>query len=126
MKNNFLNIKKLLYPVSGGKEIIAVNSCIYGKDNSPYKISGTNPNLNYYKICGQAFWELISGDDHLYKKIVHTLGIEAKKHNEVLSDLYTKKMNEMVKDIVKLFYTKSSFDWDKIIDYISKTGPYSI
>lgn len=31
-----------------------------------------------------------------------------------------KKINEMTKDVVDLFYTKNNLDWDKIIEYVSK------
>ena len=103
----------------GKKPIIAVNGCIYGKDNKPHKVSKI-PALSYYKICGQKFWELISGDNELYKKIIQPLDKEAKKRDEIFKSLYVKKINEMTEDIVKLFYSKSNLDWDKIIEYVSK------
>ena len=76
--------------------------------------------LSYYKICGQAFWELIFGDNQLYKKIIQPLDKEAKKRDDVFKKLYVNKINEMTKDVVDLFYTKENLDWDKIIDYVSK------
>ena len=36
--------------------VIAINGCCYGKDNKPLKRD------NYYKYCGQKFWEFISGE----------------------------------------------------------------
>lgn len=33
---------------------------------------------------------------------------------------YVKKINEMTKDVVNLFYSENNLDWDKIIDYVSK------
>lgn len=118
MKKNLRNAKKLLR-IAGKKNIISVNGCMYGRDNVPHKIN-KNSDLSYYKICGQSFWELVSGDDQLYKKIIQPLDQEAKKRDEVFKALYVKKINEMTKDVVDLFYTKDNLDWDKIIDYVSK------
>ncbi len=118
MRKNLRNAKKLLR-AAGKKDIISVNGCMYGRDNVPHKVN-KNPDLSYYKICGQAFWELISGDDQLYKKIIQPLDKEAKKRDEVFKTLYVKKINEMTKDVVDRFYSKDNLDWDKIIDYVSK------
>src|SRR3990167_4979978 len=117
-RKNLRNAKKLLR-AAGKKDIVSVNGCMYGRDNVPHKVN-KNPDLSYYKICGQAFWELISGDDQLYKKIIQPLDKEAKKRDEVFKTLYVKKINEMTKDAVDRFYTKDNLDWEKIIDYVSK------
>lgn len=119
MKRNLRIAKKLLRSELNKNNIVSVNGCIYGRDNNPHKVN-KDPDLSYYKICGQAFWDLISGDDQLYKKIIQPLDKEAKKRDEVFKELYIKKINEMTKDIVDRFYTKDNLDWDKIIDYVSK------
>lgn len=120
MKKNFRKAKEILKSEGQKFNIIKVNGCMYGRDNKPYKKDKRNPNLNYHKICGQQFWELISADEQLYKKIIQPLDKEAKKRDEIFKDLYAKKINEMTKDLVDLFYTDNSLDWDKIVDYISK------
>lgn len=119
MRRNFKKAKLLIRLESGKKSLVAVNGCMYGKDNVPHKVN-KDPDLSYYKICGQAFWELISGDDELYKKLIQPLDKEAKKRDEVFKKLYIKKINEMTKDIVELFYTEDNLDWNKIIEYVSK------
>lgn len=119
MKRNLKAAKKLLRAEPKRNSIVSVNGCMYGRDNKPYK-ANKDPELSYYKICGQAFWELISGDDQLYKKIIQPLDKEAKKRDDVFKNLYVKKINEMTKDVIDLFYTKDSLDWNKIIDYVSK------
>jgi len=120
MKNNFKKAKQMLKKEFGKKEIIAINGCIYGRDNQPHKINKKNKQLTYYKLCGQPFWELISGDNELYKKIIQPLDKESRKRDEIFKDLYIKKINEMTKNIVELFYTKNNLDWNKIVDYVSK------
>ena len=119
MRRNFKLAKKIMRAEIGKKSILAVNGCIYGRDNVPHKVN-KNPDFSYYKICGQSFWELMSGDNELYKKIIQPLDQEAKKRDVVFKDLYIKKVNEMTKDVVELFYTGNALNWDKIIDYVSK------
>lgn len=119
MKRNFRAAKKLLRMEVGKREIIAVNGCMYGRDNSPHKVN-KNPELSYYKICGQPFWELVSGDDQLYKKIIQPLDKEAKKRDGVFKELYVKKINEMTRNVVNIFYTNDNLDWEKVIDHVSK------
>lgn len=119
MKRNLKIAKKVLRAELKKNSIVSINGCIYGRDNSPHKVN-KDPDLSYYKICGQSFWELISGDDQLYKKIIQPLDKEAKKRDDVFKELYVKKINEMTKDVIDIFYTKNTLDWDKIIDYVSK------
>lgn len=120
MKRNFKVARKLLKSARGKKEIVAVNGCIYGRDNQPHKINKKDRELSYEKLCGQAFWELVSGDNDLYKKIIQPLDQEAKKRDETFKKLYSQKVNELTKSVVELFYTKNILDWDKIVEYISK------
>ena len=119
MRKNLRIAKKLIREELDKKNVVSVNGCMYGRDNNPHKVN-KNPDLSYHKICGQEFWELISGDNQLYKKIIQPLDKEAKKRDASFKNLYSKKINEMTKDVVDLFYTKDNLDWDKIIDYISK------
>ncbi|MDD4989952.1 MAG: PmeII family type II restriction endonuclease [Candidatus Pacebacteria bacterium] len=119
MKKNFKQAKQLIQKKFNHKDIVAVNGCMYGRDNQPCK-KDKNSEAVYYKICGQAFWELISGDKELYKKIIQPLDKEAKKRDENFKKLYSQKINEMTKDIINTFCQKNNLDWDKIVDYISK------
>ncbi len=64
LKINFENAKKILEQRTG-KKVIAINGCCFGKkkNKDPEKDG-------YYKICGQEFWELISGDKNFYIDII--------------------------------------------------------
>jgi hypothetical protein len=53
MKNDFNKAKRILRTSGNKLEIIAVNGCCYGRDNKPDK-------GDYFKYCGQRFWEFIS------------------------------------------------------------------
>lgn len=120
MKKNFKKVLTILRTEYKNKEIIFVNGCMYGKDNNSLKASKKQEHQNYYKICGQAFWELISDDKQLYKKIIHPLDKEAKKKSASFKKLYCNKINEMTKDILDNFCEHNSLNWDAILDYISK------
>ena len=124
MRRNFKNARKIIRSENNGeaKSIVAVNGCMYGRDDRPHKVSKKDPQLSYYKLCGQSFWELVSGDDALYKKIIQPLDKEAKKRDETFKSLYTKKTNEMTKGILDHFCSESVLDWDKIVDYVSKSS----
>ena len=118
-KENMKRAKKLCRKTEKG-EVVAVNGCMYGRDNNPHKIDKRDAELNYDKVCGQSFWEIISGDDNLYKNIIQPLSSEAKERDGIFKDLYGKKINEMTKDIIELFCNNDSIDWGKIIDHVSK------
>lgn len=51
---------------------MAVNGCCYGRDKHPDK-------GDYFKYCGQSFWEFISGYEDLYTGIIEPLGHKAKE-----------------------------------------------
>lgn len=122
MRRNFKRARHILRSEnpSTKNNIVAVNGCMYGRDNQPHKVNKRDPQLSYYKFCGQAFWELISGDKMLYQRIIQPLDKEAKKRDEAFKKLYAKKINEMTKDILDLFSDDGVLDWTKLVDYISK------
>ena len=43
------------------------------------------------KLCGQKFWEFISGDDGIYTDIIEPLGHQAKDKNEQFMQEYAKE-----------------------------------
>jgi len=120
MRNNFKKAKKILRAEGKKGRIIAVNGCVYGKENNPFKKHKKDYQKNYYKLCGQSFWRLISNESNLYKILIIPLDKEAKKKDEQFQKLYIKKINEMTKDLVNVFYANNTLDWSKILDYVSK------
>lgn len=121
MKANFKVAKKILKKEGVKTKIIAVNGCIYGKDNKPNKIDREDKEKSYYKYCGQAFWELISGDNNFYQKIIIPIDKEAKKRDEYFKRTYYAKINELTKDFSQSYLTNDGqIYWDKLIDFVSK------
>lgn len=64
MRDYFRQARKI---VGNKQHLVAINGCCYGRDNKPEK-------GDYQKLCGQAFWKLISGNDAMYQDIVEPLG----------------------------------------------------
>lgn len=117
MVSNFIIAKRLLKPTTAN-EIIAVNGCMYGKDNNPLKRIGRE---RYYKYCGQEFWNLISGDESFYQQIIIPIDKEARVRDERFKEIYYSKVNELTKDFSNSFLTEDGqISWEKIVDFVSK------
>lgn len=112
MIDNFRKAKRIL-GMSGKVHIIAVDGCCYGKDNSPDK-------GNYLKLCGQRFWELISGDADLYTKIIEPLGYKAKQKNEKFLKEYAKVINKFTIGFGKEYCgADGAILWHKLVKFNS-------
>jgi Type II restriction endonuclease EcoO109I len=114
MQSAFSKAKKTLR-TSGGigtAEIVAIEGCCYGKDNSPEK-------GDYQKLCGQRFWKLLSARDELYRELIEPLGASATERNAVLVELRAQKLNLYTKEFLSKFCDKGLINWDKLIRYNS-------
>jgi len=115
MLSDFKEAKRTLQ-TSGGVvdySIVFVEACCYGVDNNPDK--GT-----HLKLCGQRFWELISGGDKtLYRDIIGPLGKEAHKRNEEIQGLISQKLNVLTAEFVGSFCDDGVINWDKLIRFNS-------
>lgn len=119
MRDNFKVAKQLLRE-RGHKEVVAVNGCIYGKDGRPFK-THADPDKQYYKYAGQAFWQFISGDDNLYREIIAPIDREARRKDEDFKTAYAAKVNEMTQDFTASFMTADNqIDWLALIDFVSR------
>ena len=90
MKENFKKAKKILRQGNTDLNVAAVNGCCYGKDNNTDK-------GDYFKFCGQEFWEFISGNERLYLDIIEPLGFEARKRNEEFLQSFAGVINNFMK-----------------------------
>jgi hypothetical protein len=112
MIENFRKAKKILRTGNSDKNIIAINGCCYGRE----KIFDKG---DYFKYCGQKFWEFISGDRDLYIKIIEPLGFEAKKRNEEFIEEYYRLINNFTSEFLKDFCLKGRIDWGKLVKFNS-------
>lgn len=121
MKTNFKVAKKILKNEGEQSKIIAINGCMYGKDNKPHKVDKKDKEKSYYKFCGQEFWELVTGDKYFYQKIIIPIDKEAKKRDDNFRNTYNAKINELTKDFSGTYLSKESYiNWEKLIDFVSK------
>lgn len=113
MIEKFKQAKKILRtntPLS--RNIVAVNGCCYGKTNRLMKD-------DYYKICGQAFWELISDNERLYLEIIKPLNHEARKRSEEFQEEYLRVLSDFVIEFQKDFCDGIIINWEKLIIFNS-------
>lgn len=117
MREYFRQARKI---VGAKQHLIAVNGCCYGRDGSPDK-------GDYLKLCGQAFWELISGNPSMYQEIIEPLGHRARERNEAFGREYAKVVNRFTVEFVEEYCTPDhAIDWDKIVAFNSaKNKPWT-
>src|SRR3989344_1221966 len=111
LKVNFESAKKLLHS-KNGKKVIAVNGCCFGKDNMPNKGA-------YLKLCGQRFWELISGNEKLYIDIIEPIGYKAKEKNGEFAENYAQIINKLTMEFSQKFCDNGKINWKKLVEYNS-------
>lgn len=111
LKINFENAKKIL-SAKISEKIVAVNGCCFGKDNKLNKGS-------YIKLCGQKFWELISGDPNLYITIIEPIGYKTKQKNDEFMENYAQIINRLTFDFSQNFCNNGKINWTKLVEYNS-------
>jgi hypothetical protein len=116
MVADFKTAKKTLRTSNSQLNIVAVNGCCYGRDNNPDK-------GDYFKYCGQRFWEFVSGDADLYTKIIEPLGHQAKERNDDFIQSYAQMINKFTREFADTFCKDDgSIDWDKLVRFNSATN----
>lgn len=117
MVADFKTAKKTLRTSNSQLNIIAVNGCCYGRDNKPDK-------GDYFKYCGQKFWEFVSGDANLYTEIVEPLGHSAKEKNDAFLKSYSQMINKFTREFTTDFCENDgSIDWNKLVMFNSAVSP---
>ena len=100
---DFKRAKITLRTSNSQMNVVPINGCCYGRDNQPDK-------GDYFKYCGQKFWEFISGDKELFIKIIEPLGHLAKERNDEFIITYSQMINKFTKEFaskigIKLTYS---------------------
>jgi len=116
MISDFKTARKTLRTSNSQLQIVAVNGCCYGRDKNPDK-------GDYFKYCGQRFWEFISGDSELFLKIIEPIGYEAKEKNDNFLNLYSQMINKFTREFMNEFCKDNGeIDWDKMVRFNSATS----
>ena len=113
MRDDFNKAKRTLRTSNAQIRVIAVNGCCYGKDNQPDK-------GDYYKFCGQRFWEFISGSENLYTDIIEPLGHKAKEKNDIFLTEYARVLNKFTRQfLVEFCDADGNILWEKLVAFNS-------
>lgn len=113
MKAGFITGKKAIRTSNSKIQVVAINGCCYGKDNNPDK-------GEYFKYCGQRFWEFISNNKDLYLEIIEPLGYKAKEKNDDFVKSYSNMINKFIKEFTNTFCKKNGeIDWEKLVKFNS-------
>jgi hypothetical protein len=110
---DFNTAKRTLRTSNSHIKIFAVNGCCYGRNKDQDK-------GDYFKYCGQKFWEFISGDSDLYTEIIAPLGNKSKEKNEEFAKSYAMMLNKFTREFSNNFCKENGeIDWDKLVRFNS-------
>ncbi|MEX0966526.1 MAG: PmeII family type II restriction endonuclease [Bacteroidia bacterium] len=113
MITDFKKAKIVLRTSNSGVNVVAVNGCCYGRDNNPDK-------GEFFKYCGQRFWEFISDNPDLYTDIIEPLGHKAKEKNEEFMESYSQMINKFTRTFSNDFCDENgAIDWEKLVKFNS-------
>ncbi len=120
MVENFRKAKRILQTSrSMSINIVAVNGCCYGK------LRQTNKG-DYFKICGQEFWELITDNERLYLDIIEPLSHQAKQRSEEFNKEYLRVLSDFVIEFQRDFCDGIIINWEKLVEFNSGKYPDKI
>lgn len=113
MISDFNTAKKTLRTSNSKLNIVAINGCCYGRDNQPDK-------GEYFKYCGQSFWEFLSGNENLYTEIIEPLGHKAKEKNDNFVNSYSRLINKFTREFsIEFCKDNGEIDWEKLVKFNS-------
>lgn len=116
MLADFKTAKKTLRTSNSQLNIVAVNGCCYGRDNNPDK-------GDYFKYCGQRFWEFISGESELFTELIEPLGHQSKEQNDELVKSYSQMVNKFTREFANEFCKDNGeIDWEKLVKFNSESA----
>jgi len=115
MRDDFRKAKKTLRTSKCREHIEAINGCCYGQDNCPDK-------GDYQKLCGQRFWELISGSSDVYTDIIEPLGHQAKQRNDEFLQAYAVIVNKFTQEFMSNFCDDGAINWKRLVQFNSASA----
>ena len=113
MRADFKTAKITLRTSNSQLNITAINGCCYGRCNK-------TDQGDYFKYCGQRFWEFISGNSELFTEIIEPLGYKAKEKNDDFIKSYAQMINKFTKEFSNIFCKDNGeIDWNKLVRFNS-------
>ena len=115
MKSDFKTAAKTLRTSNSGIQVVAVNGCCYGRTNTPDQ-------GDYFKYCGQSFWEFISGEPNLYTELIDPLGHKAREKNEEFLHSYAQMINKFTFQFGNEYCDNDgAINWNRLVAFNSST-----
>ena len=115
MRDNFKKAIRIARTGRSKLDVRPVNGCCYGRDETPDK-------GDYQKLCGQRFWEFISGSVSLYIDIIEPLGHQAKLRNDEFDAAYAKVVNRFTEGFIADFCRNGEIEWPRLVEFNSASG----
>ncbi len=112
MQDDFRKAKQTVRTGNTKLNIVAVNGCCYGRNAKPDR-------GDYFKYCGQKFWEFISGNPDLYLRIIKPLGYSAREKNAEFQKAYSQIINQFTQEFSKTFVKNGEIDWEALLKFNS-------
>ena len=115
LRDNFRKATRIARTGKSKLNVRAVNGCCYGRDETPDK-------GDFQKLCGQRFWDFISGSATLYIDIIEPLGHQAKQRNDEFDEAYSKVVNRFTEGFIADFCVDGIIDWPGLVKFNSASG----
>ncbi len=126
MYRNFSEAIVRLQPRYPAQRILPINGCMYGKDSRPRKLGKIKEarvvieQVEYWKLCGQDFWDFIAGNRQLYLEIIEPLGYQAEQRNENFQKEYGKFITKMTREfLIEYSDEDGGIAWEKLTHFVS-------
>lgn len=115
MVEDFRSAKKTLGTSGSQMNVVAVNGCCYGTDRVQNK-------GDYFKYCGQDFWEFISGNRDLFVELIEPIGCGAREKNDDFLKSYSHLIDKLTGEFSKEFCEVSGdISWNKLVRFNSSS-----
>ena len=113
MRDYFRSAARTLRTNAGARPLVCINGCCYGRTKKENK-------GDYLKLCGQSFWDFLSGDPELYRRIITPIGYRAKERNDEFAVAFAKVVNQFTKELLADFcHLDGAINWDKLLAFNS-------
>jgi hypothetical protein len=122
MMDHFMAAKRAYSQSRDALPVEFINGCCYGKQTRKSEHKD-----GYIKLCGQRFWEFVSGDKQLYIGIVEPIGHRARERNEAFLAQYEMVVDQFTEEFRQHFCDATNqINWDKLTKASSQDPAYKI
>lgn len=113
MRDYFKTARRTLATNATVQPPVCINGCCYGRTTKENR-------GDYFKLCGQSFWEFLSGDEDFYRRIIEPIGHRAQERNDEFAAQFAKVANQLTSQVLNDFCEPDgSINWDKLLAFNS-------